>query len=84
MRSRIRLGVARFLVKNFTPGTLGVFSHALAVLKAQGAILVDVDDYDMQKLGKNENLVLLTELKADLNSYLAGSPPAVTSRTLAG
>ena len=79
----VRLGVARFLVKGFTPGTLGVFSHALAVLKAQGAILVDVDDYDMQKLGKNENLVLLTELKADLNSYLAGSPPAVTSRTLA-
>ena len=79
----VRLGVARFLLKGFTPETLGVFNRALAVLKAQGATLVDVDDYDMQKLGKNENLVLLTELKADLNSYLAGSPPAVQSRTLA-
>jgi amidase len=79
----VRLGVARFLLKGFTPETLGVFKRALAVLKAQGATLVDVDDYAMQKLGGNENLVLLTELKADLNSYLAGSPPAVQSRTLA-
>ena len=79
----VRLGVARFLFKGFTPETLGVFERALAVLKARGAILVNVDDYDMERIGKSENLVLLTELKADLNSYLAGSPPAVTSRTLA-
>ena len=79
----VRLGVARFLFKGFTPETLGVFNRALAVLRAQGATLVDVADYDTQKLGKNENLVMLTELKADLESYLAGSPPAVTSRTLA-
>jgi amidase len=79
----VRLGVARFFLKGFTPETLGVFNRALAVLKARGAILVDVDDYDVSKLGKNENIVLLTELKADLNKYLAGSPPAVTTRTLA-
>jgi amidase len=79
----VRLGVARFFLKGFTPETLGVFNRALAVLKAQGATLVDVDDYDPGKLEKNEGIVLRTELKADLNSYLAGSPPAVTSRTLA-
>lgn len=79
----VRLGVARFFYKGFTPETLGVFKRALAVLKAQGATLVDVDDYDRQKTGQNEGLVLLTELKADLNSYLAGSPPAVKTRTLA-
>ena len=79
----VRLGVARFLFKGFTPETLGAFNRALAVLKTRGAILVDVDDYDMDKIGKNENVVLLTELKADLNSYLAGSPPAVQTRTLA-
>ena len=79
----VRLGVARFLLKGFTPETLGVFNRALAVLKAQGATLVDVNHYDMAKIGKNENLVLSTELKADLNSYLAGSPPAVKARTLA-
>ena len=79
----VRLGVARFLLKGFTPATLGVFNRALAVLKAQGATLVDVDHYDMAKIGRNENLVLSTELKADLNTYLAGSPPAVKTRTLA-
>jgi amidase len=79
----VRLGVARFFFKGFTPQTLGVFKRALAVLQAQGATLVNVDDYDVSKLGKNENVVLMTELKADLNSYLAGSPPAVQSRTLA-
>lgn len=79
----VRLGVARFLSKGFTPETLGVFNRALAVLKAQGATLVDVNDYDMKKIGKDENLVLSTELKADLDSYLAGSPPAVKTRTLA-
>ena len=36
-----------------------------------------------RKLGNNENAVLQTELKVDLNAYLAGSPPAVRSRTLA-
>jgi len=78
-----RLGVARFLLKGFTPQTIAVFNRALAVLKAQGATLVDVDDYQMSALGKNENLVLLTDLKADLDDYLADSPPAVTARTLA-
>lgn len=79
----VRIGVARFLLKGFTPETLGVFNRALAVLKARGAILVNVDDYDVGKLGRNEGLVLQTELKADLDKYLAGSPPAVKSRTLA-
>lgn len=78
-----RLGVARFFLKGFTPETLGVFNRALAVLKAHGAILVDVDDYDPAKIGKNEGVVLHTELKADLDAYLAGSPPAVKARTLA-
>ena len=78
------LGVARFLLQGFTPQTLAVFKRTLAALKRRGAILVDVDDYDMKPLGRNENRVLLTDLKADLDAYLAASPPAVTSRTLAG
>ena len=79
----VRLGVASFLLKGFTPETLGVFNRTLKLLAAQGATLVDVADYDVAKLGKNENAVLLTELKADLNAYLAGSPAAVKTRTLA-
>ena len=80
----VRLGIAQFLLKNFSPKTLAVFHHALALLRAQGAVLVKVDDYHIAPLEKNENLVLLTELKVDMNEYLAGSPPAVKSRTLAG
>ncbi len=80
----VRLGIADFLLKHFNPKTLAVFHHALAQLRAQGAVLVKVDDYDLTPLEKNQNLVLMTELKADMNAYLAGSPPAVKSRTLAG
>ena len=79
----VRLGVAEFLLKNFSPKTLKVFRHALALLKAQGAVLVKVDDEHLAPLAKNENLVLMTELKADMKAYLAASPPAVHSRTLA-
>jgi amidase len=79
----VRLGVARFLLKGFTPETLAVFNRALAVLKARGATLIDVNGYDVEKLGKNEGIVLQTELKADLKAYLAGSPAAVKTRTLA-
>ena len=79
----VRLGIAEFLLKNYTPKTLAVFDHALKLLKAEGAVLVKVDDYHMAPLEKNENLVLLTELKVDMKAYLAGSPPAVKSRTLA-
>jgi amidase len=79
----VRLGVAQFLLKGFTPQTLAVFHRALAVLEARGATLVNVDDYDMKALGKNEGVVLDTDFKADLDAYLAGSPPAVKTRTLA-
>ena len=79
----VRLGIADFLLKHFNPKTLKVFHHALAQLKAEGAVLVKVDDYNLAPLGKNESLVLMTELKADMKQYLAASPPAVKSRTLA-
>lgn len=79
----VRLGVAHFLLKRFTPETLRAFDRALAVLRQRGAILVDVDDYDMAPIEKSENLVLKTELKADLNAYLSSSPAAVKTRTLA-
>ena len=58
------------------------FDAALAVLKAQGAVLVDVEQPKLEGLGEAEFAVLLTELKADLNSYLATTPPAVKTRTL--
>ena len=58
------------------------YEAALAVLKAQGAVLVDVVAPKLDGLGEAELAVLQTELKADLNSYLATTPKAVTTRTL--
>jgi len=76
-----RIGVMRFAT-GF--GTDAAFEEALAVLRRQGAILVDIDKMEgTEKLGENEFTVLLTELKADLNAYLATTPAAVKSRTLA-
>ncbi len=59
------------------------YEAALAVLKAQGAVLVDVEAPKLSGVGEAESLVLHTELKADLNAYLKTTPPAVKTRTLA-
>ncbi len=76
-----RIGVMRFAT-GF--GTNAVFEEALRTLKAQGAILVDIDKFEgRQEIGRNELPVLLTELKTDLNAYLASTPITVRSRTLA-
>jgi amidase len=78
-----RIGVLRFAT-GWSAGTDKVFAQALAVLRAQGATLVDITELkDRDKIGEAEVLVLNTELKADLNAYLASTPPAVKTRTLA-
>ena len=59
------------------------FEAALAVLKAQGAELIDVTRPKLDGLGEAEFDVLKTELKADLNAYLATTPASVKTRTLA-
>ncbi|HEX4736657.1 MAG TPA: amidase [Allosphingosinicella sp.] len=76
-----RIGVMRFAA-GF--GTDDVFERALQVLRNQGAILVEITKFEgRDQIGKNENTVLLTELKADMATYLATTPAAVQSRTLA-
>ena len=79
----VRIGVLRFV----GPWSLPVdalFAQALDVLRAQGATLVDIAAMkDRDKIGPAELTVLLTELKADMNAYLATTPKTVASRTLA-
>ncbi len=76
-----RLGVLRF-ASGF--GTDPAFEAALAVLRAQGAELIEITEFEGRgEIGRNELIVLLRELKADLNAYLATTPPQVTTRTLA-
>ena len=59
------------------------FEAALAVLKAQGAVLVEAEAPKSDGLGEAEFAVLLSELKGDLNAYLATTPSAVKTRSLA-
>ena len=78
-----RIGVLRFAT-GWSAETDKVFDKALEVLKAQGATLVDIKDLKgRDKIGEAEGLVLNTELKVDLNAYLATTPAAVKTRTLA-
>ncbi|WP_210359330.1 amidase [Sphingomonas beigongshangi] len=78
--SGLRIGVIR--PKDLPVDTAARYDAALAVLRAGGAVLVDVTPPKLDGLGDAEFLVLQTELKADLNSYLATTPAAVTARTL--
>ena len=78
----VRIGVLRF-VGPWSPPVDALFAHALDILRAQGATLVDIPIMkDRDKIGPAEFTVLLTELKADLNAYLATTPKSVASRTL--
>jgi amidase len=63
-----------------------LFDAAIAKLKDGGAevILLDTNKIDQEKIGQSEFKVLLTELKADLASYLQGLPDGlVPHKTLA-
>jgi amidase len=75
-----RIGVLRFAS---TPILDPGFNTALAILRERGAILVDIKKFDQSAIGKNENVVLQTELKADLAKYLKSSPAPIAVRTLA-
>jgi amidase len=76
-----RIGVMRFAA-GF--GTDEPFEAALEVLRAQGATLVDIDSFEgREEIGRNELAVLMTELKHDMNAYLATLPNHIQTRTLA-
>lgn len=78
-----RIGVLRFAT-GWHSGVDARFEAALAVLKAGGAELVDITTPpDRKTIGPAEFQVLLSEFKAGLNAYLATTPTAVTTRSLA-
>ena len=78
----VRLGVLRWAT-GWHAGVDARFEAALAVLKAQGAVLVDISEApDQSRIGAAEFQVLMTELKHDLNAYLATTPPDVATRSL--
>ncbi|MGC1300861.1 MAG: amidase [Caulobacteraceae bacterium] len=77
----VRLGVLR--PSDASMAELVLFQRTLDALKAAGAVLVEVEAPRLPQLEEQETLILNTELKADLNAYLATTPPQVTARTLA-
>ncbi|HEY3644466.1 MAG TPA: amidase [Gammaproteobacteria bacterium] len=69
-----RIGVVRKLA-GFDPGVDAVLDQTIAVLKAQGAVIVDpVELPHMNDYGDDEQTVLLYEFKHDLDAYLAAHP----------
>ncbi len=77
--SGLRVGVIR---PEMTADVAARYQAALEVLKAAGAVLVEVKQPKLDGIGEAELLVLQTELKADLDTYLATTPAAVRTRTL--
>jgi amidase len=60
-----------------------LMNQAVEEMKRQGAVIVDPADLGtMDQLGDSELQVLLYELKADLNSYLAALGPSAPVHTL--
>jgi amidase len=70
-----RIGVVRKYF-GFHDGVDALMEKSIEVLKKQGAIIVDPAEIEtIGKTGDNETTVLLYELKADLNAYLAKLGP---------
>src|SRR6266853_2094320 len=71
-----RIGVARKYF-GFSDSVDDLMSNVMEEMKRQGAVLVDPADLESHgKFDDTEFTVLLYELKADLNAYLAGRPDA--------
>jgi amidase len=71
-----RIGVARKYF-GFSDAVDDLMNGVMEEMKRQGAVLVDPADLESHgKFDDTEFLVLLYELKADLNAYLAGRPDA--------
>src|SRR5579864_3800262 len=77
-----RIGVARKFF-GFSDTVDALMETALDAMKKQGAVLVDPADIEtIGKTSDNETLVLLYELKADMNAYLAKLGPNAPVKTL--
>jgi amidase len=77
-----RVGVVRKYF-GFSDTVDALMETALDAMKKQGAVLVDPADIEtIGKTGDNELLVLLYELKADMNAYLAKLGPNAPMKTL--
>ncbi len=78
-----RIGVVSNLLEGYDKATLALFARSIAILRAQGAVIVEnVELPNLEQLEKDELAVLLYDFKADLNAYLATTPASVKTRSL--
>ena len=81
-----RIGVMRFLLPSYSEETRAEFERSLQAMRDAGAVIVDITEppADFRQIGGWEIQVLMSELKHDLNLYLASTDPGqVPTRTLA-
>jgi amidase len=79
-----RIGLPRNKFFGYSPATDKAAEAAIAVLKEQGAVIIDPADIPTAgKFDDSEFDVLLYEFKADLNTYLAGLGPGAPVKSLA-
>jgi amidase len=79
-----RIGVARKRYAGYSPAVDERFDAALAVMKGQGAVIVDPADIaTAAQLDDCEFQILLYEFKADLNAYLRKLPSTAPVHSLA-
>lgn len=78
-----RIGVLRFFA-GFHAGVDERFAQALEQLRAAGAEIVEIaaPPPGLEPIGADELTILLSELKTDLNLYLASTPRSVATRSL--
>lgn len=80
--SGARIGIARKYF-GFNDAVDALMEQSIDVLKKQGATIVDPADVEsLGKFDESELLVLMYELKADLNAYLARLGPSAPVKTL--
>ncbi len=80
----MRIGVPREQYFGYSPPADSIAQHALDLMRAQGAVIVDpVEIGKMGAVGDAEFEVLLYEFKAGLNEYLADLDVGAKVRTLA-
>jgi amidase len=79
-----RIGVARAKFFGYSDAADRLAHDAIDVLRREGAVVIDPADIPHAGTYDDAELeVLLYELKADLNAYLAGLPAGTRIRTLA-
>jgi len=80
----MRIGVPREQYFGYSPAADSIAQHAIDLMKAQGAVIVDpVEIGKMGAVGDAEFEVLLYEFKAGLNEYFAQLGVGAKVRTLA-